>query len=313
MNINCQNTAYVGRTHLNPADVNYKLLQGEIDTLTSNLQTLQTNYDITSNGIYEDLNPLTWLINTEITPGTIIPVPTPAITNTYIYNSNILGEIRFWVKSTSDFVIQFPTGVPDYSVKIDIDGKLKLYYTYDPFINLTWGNGWIDAANMLVGAAADSFNQGSAIAALEGEVVALDIILTNKIAALVAAIDAILAENACLLNTPAEAEDLAGTMQLIENAFSLPDGKSALSAAYNNLKEFARTRNTGFLNEATTNISAFINNNAATAFIVGVGGVAVGIAYGILQNAVMNNFINIKMTDAIENNSNLTSNQRREL
>ena len=227
MNINCQNSAYVGRTHLNPADVNYKLLQGEIDTLTSNLQTLQTNYDITSNGIYEDLNPLTWLINTEITPGTIIPVPTPAITNTYIYNSNILGEIRFWVKSTSDFVIQFPIGVPDYRVKIDIDGKLKLYYTYDPFINLTWGNGWIDAANMLVGAAADSVNQGSAIAALEGEVVALDIILTNKIAALVAAIDAILAENACLLNTPAEAEDLAGTMQLIENAFSLPDGKSA--------------------------------------------------------------------------------------
>ena len=93
MNINCQNSAYVGRTHLSQDDTIHKLLQAEIDTLTLNLdttnlnlQTLQTNYDITSNGIYEDLNPLTWLINTEITPGTIIPVPTPAITNTYIYN-----------------------------------------------------------------------------------------------------------------------------------------------------------------------------------------------------------------------------------
>ena len=37
MNINCQNSAYVGRTHLNPADANYKILQGEIDVLTLNL------------------------------------------------------------------------------------------------------------------------------------------------------------------------------------------------------------------------------------------------------------------------------------
>jgi len=156
MNINCQNSAYVGRTHLTQDDTIHKLLQGEIDTLTlnlditnsnldttnSNLNLLQTNYNITSNYIDSNVKPL---INTEIIPATII---SPAITNTYIYNSNVLGEIRFWVKSTSDFVIQFPVGVPDYRVKIDIDGKLKLYYTYDPIINLTWGNGWIDAANM---------------------------------------------------------------------------------------------------------------------------------------------------------------------
>ena len=39
MNINCQNSAYVGRTHLSKDDINYKLLQGEIDTLTLNLDS----------------------------------------------------------------------------------------------------------------------------------------------------------------------------------------------------------------------------------------------------------------------------------
>ena len=42
MNINCQNSAYVGRTHLSQDDTIHKLLQGEIDTLTSNLDT--TNF-----------------------------------------------------------------------------------------------------------------------------------------------------------------------------------------------------------------------------------------------------------------------------
>ena len=196
MNINCQNSAYVGRTHLTQDDTIHKLLQGEIDTLTlnldstnsnldttnsnlgstnSNLNLLQTNYNITSNYIDSNVKPL---INTEIIPATII---SPAITNTYIYNSNVLGEIRFWVKDTNLFPVEFPIGVPDYRVKIDVDGRLKLYYTYDIAINLTWANGWIDPANMLVGAAADSVNQGSAITALQAEVIAVDTILTNKI------------------------------------------------------------------------------------------------------------------------------------
>ena len=328
MNINCQDSAYVGRTHLTQDDTIHKLLQGEIDTLTlnldstnsnldttnsnldttnSNLNILQTNYNITSNYIDSNVKPL---INTEIIPATII---SPAITNTYIYNSNVLGEIRFWVKDTNLFPVEIPIGVPDYRVKIDVDGRLKLYYTYDIAINLTWGNGWIDPANMLVGAAADSVNQGSAITALQAEVIAVDTILTNKIQALITAIDAILVSNACLLTTPVEASDLQGLMTIVENAFSIPQGRNALTSAFNNLKEFARTRNISFLSGAANNISAFINNNAGTAFVVGVGGMALGIVYGQIQNAIMNNYINITMTDAIEKNSNLTSNDRREL
>ena len=51
MNINCQNSAYVGRTHLNPADANYKILQGEIDVLTLNLDTTNLNLDTTNSNL----------------------------------------------------------------------------------------------------------------------------------------------------------------------------------------------------------------------------------------------------------------------
>ena len=43
--------------------------------------------------------------------------------DTYIYNHNDLGEIRFWCKSTPDFHIDIPIGVPDYRVKIGKDGE----------------------------------------------------------------------------------------------------------------------------------------------------------------------------------------------
>jgi hypothetical protein len=337
MNIQCQNSAYVGRTHLNIEEQNYKVIQGEIDTINLNLGTLETNYDISSNELsvlgsnynitsnnldilsnnynitsnYIEYN-VKPLINIEITPGTILP-PVPTLSHTYIYNSNILGEIRFWVRSARDFIIQYPLGVPEYRTKIDVDGKLKLYYTYDFLNNATWGNGWIDPAVLIVGLSAGAVNQGSAITALQGEIVAVDVILTNKIDALVVAINAILAENACLLNTPAQASDLEGLMTNISQAFSLPQGKNALKSAFENIVQFARTRQISFLSRAGDNISAFINNNSTIGFIVGAGGVAVGIAYGFIQNGVINNQINVAMAKAIEDNSNLTSNDRRDL
>ena len=155
MNISCQNNAYVGRTHLTTGgSIDTSTIQAEIDAINSNLDTTNTNLDSTNSNlaflqvehdytvgfIDSNLTPLTYLINTEITPASIIP-PRPEIINTYIYNSNVLGEIRFWVKDTKTFPVEFPVGVPDYRVKIDVDGKLKLYYTYDILNNAAWGNG----------------------------------------------------------------------------------------------------------------------------------------------------------------------------
>ena len=285
MNINCQNTAYVGRTHLTQDDTIHKLLQAEIDTLTLNLDTLQTNYDITSNGIYEDLNPLTWLINTEITPENIIAIPPiPAIPNTYIYNSNFLGEIRFWVKDTQTFPVPYPIGVPDYRVKIDVDGKLKLYYTYDPVINLTWLNGWIDPANIIIGMIADSVNQGITIGVIQGEIVAMKQIYDAQLEALATILDATFAINGRLIR-PAQAGDISGLLDIVEQSATYATSFEAAGGAYNSISGFLTTGNIGFINSASGAINNFIGNNPATSFMLGVGGVGVSIAYGILQNA----------------------------
>jgi hypothetical protein len=92
----------------------------------------------------------------------------------YIYNSNLLGEIRFMnTTAKANFPYEYLPETPNYRVKIDVDGKLKLYYTYDILINLTWDSGWIDPANMIVGLVSDSFNQGGLITGLEVQIAGL--------------------------------------------------------------------------------------------------------------------------------------------
>ena len=49
MNINCQNIAYVGRTHA--TDTNIKLLQGGKDTLILNLDSTNSNLDTTNSNL----------------------------------------------------------------------------------------------------------------------------------------------------------------------------------------------------------------------------------------------------------------------
>ena len=104
---------------------------------------------------------------------TQLPFPIPGqypTSNIYINNSNNLGEIRFWTKSSTDFYkpgIEFPIEAPKWLVKIDIDGKLKTYYTFDPLLNSTYGSGWVDVVNSIVGLNADSVNQGTLITAVE--------------------------------------------------------------------------------------------------------------------------------------------------
>jgi hypothetical protein len=318
MNINCQNSVYVGRTHLSSGGniFDSSILQAEIDTLTSNLDItssnlsiLQTNYDITSNDIYEYLNPLTYLINTELTPATIAP-PVPDIINTYVYNSNILGEIRFWVKDTQSFPIVNPLGVPDFRVKIDVDGKLKLYYTYDPIINLTWGNGWIDPANMIIGAVADSANQGITIGVIQGEIVVIQQTIQAQLAALAEVLDQTYLQNTWLTR-PDQAENIQGLLDVVEEANTLETSMESVDSAYEAMTGFFTTGNFGFVNNTIASVNSFIANNPATSFMLGAGGVGVSIAYGIIQGQKFNDFIYGNLINSIENNSNLTSNQRR--
>jgi len=316
MNINCQNSAYVSRLNLSKDDEIHKLLQGEIDVLTanlditnSNLQELKLDYEYTSNDIYDNITPITWLINNETTPATIIP-PSPAITNTYIYNSNLLGEIRFWNINTSNFPPVIPFGVPDYRVKIDVDGKLKIYYTYDPLINLTWGNGWIDPGNMIIGLVADSANQGATIAGLQTEIIVID----TKFEALFGALEELVQSGQILTNL--DEDQLTQWAIDVGNITGSTDPQVASQSVrglFNDVSSFLTTGRTTFLNRATNAIGQFINKNPLTSFIIGAGGTAVGISYGILQNIDFNKTLSIYTSNIIQENSNLTSNQRRDL
>ena len=145
MNISCQNSAYVGRTHLSQDDTIHKLLQAEIDDLTSNLDltsnilnsniiiTSNTNYNYTSN-VRQEL----WDVNPNNNNCLIkyknyrtfddIDVTFSNINHTYVINSNFKGEIRF---STLASFSSTNDPINDYSVKIDTYGKLYVYHKYN--------------------------------------------------------------------------------------------------------------------------------------------------------------------------------------
>jgi hypothetical protein len=70
-------------------------------------------------------------------------------------------------------------GTPDYKVKIDIDGKLKLYWVYDPVINATWFSGWNDPRSMIIGLIADSVNQGVLSGGLQAEIAGVTVYVND--------------------------------------------------------------------------------------------------------------------------------------
>ena len=164
MNINCQNSAYVGRTHLNPADANYKILQGEIDVLTLNLDMASNmlkndiiasnldNYNYTTSKFNE-----LWDVNPNNNNGIIkykeyltyddIYLTYKDVNHTYLINCNIDGEIRF-----STFYSFSSTNDPvnDYSVKIDSFGKLYVYHKYN-ILQPTFTAGFYDIEGEIFG------------------------------------------------------------------------------------------------------------------------------------------------------------------
>ena len=173
------NNNFIGITHLDNAKITSNFILATSNILeqhisisnlnnsnftlgTSNI--LETHSSNFTNNLRYDINK--W-INEKEEPSLI---PSINLTHTYIYNSNLLGEIRFWCKSTKDFIVVVPVGVPDYRVKIDVDGKLKIYYTYDPAINLTFGNGWIDVANSIAALNASDANIGISLGGLEAQI-----------------------------------------------------------------------------------------------------------------------------------------------
>lgn len=83
--------------------------------------------------------------------------------NTYIYNSNLGGEIRFYNKKPPEL------NRPDYSVRINNAGYLEVYYNYNSVINGIEQDGYKNIVNEIVSSKASINLLGGFIGTLQLE------------------------------------------------------------------------------------------------------------------------------------------------
>ena len=254
-----------------------------------------SNYTkITSNIIQTNINKL---IKEEI-EHISLPIPID-LNHTYIYNSNVLGEIRFWCKSTSSFPVIIPLGVPDYRVKIDVDGKLKVYYTYDPLINLTFGNGWVDVGNSIVSLNAADANFTITIAGLEAQIQANKANLNDKIDNL---LQSLMQYN---LITETNYDSITATIRNLENITS-QGARGSVNLIYNNIRSAFLSGRTQYFQVAIDNINLAVSQNAAVGFAVGIGGAAFFAICQAIQNLGYINTVSASINEYINSNVNLS-------
>jgi hypothetical protein len=207
----------------------------------------------------------------------LLPIPA-TLNHTYISNSNIAGEIRFWCKSTSEYPVVIPLGVPDYRVKVDVDGKLKVYYTYDPLINATFGNGWVDVGNSIVGLNAADANIGAAIGALE-------IQTTNNFTFLQQEIEVLIIQlNAEDVIDDAQQASLEYSLQTFRTEFFNDITNTNVSSLLNIPRNVFNTGTTAYASRCVAAIAFKISQNPIVSSFLGIGGIAFAFAFAAGQN-----------------------------
>ena len=109
------------------------------------------------------------------------PQPT-LVYNLYLKNNNVGGEIRFLTKDAENNN-DVSNNALKYNVKIGTDGKLYLYYTYNPLISALIFSGWTDVVDYIVGNRQATINNAGAIASaitlLQAEISALETSLNS--------------------------------------------------------------------------------------------------------------------------------------
>lgn len=263
--------------------------------ITSNiLENHSSNY--TSNLKYN----INQLINEE-TEHNLLPIPYD-LKHTYIYNSNDLGEIRFYCESYKDFPVFIPVGVPDYRVKIGVDGKLKVYYTYDPAINLTFANGWVDVANSIVALNASDANIGASLAGLGASIASNYSYFEQKINSLLFGLKSL-----GILND----NNIKGLQERFSKfKYETFPTNSSVALIFDDIKEFFRTGVSNFLERATNNLTLRITQNPGASFFLGLGGLAFAGATSAIQNMEYLEIISSILNSNITSNSNLTPQRR---
>jgi hypothetical protein len=292
--------------NLNPIDFNY--IDGEniypiqeyIDNITIDTNTIISNNSVYSsnytNALRIDINKL---IN-EQNENILLPSPT-TLKHTYITNSNLAGEIRFWLASTP---ISFPN-IPIYRTKIDLDGKLKIYYIFDPLINLTWGSGWLDIAVQIVSLQAATANLNIAITGVEAQVQFNYNVLQEQIYSLTLGL-----EEELLIDTATRAR-LDTELNNIRTSYTVNEGTQALNVLWTDIRQLNFTRILSTIPRVQNYISYRVSQNAYIGFALGIGGTVFGLWYGMYVSQQEQNLANSLVNQQISSNNNLTSNQKR--
>ena len=322
-NNNLFNTnTFIGTTHQDYFKISSNALSTQIN-ITSNILEQHLNY--TSNILEQHLNYTSNILDirasnfTTTTSNLILarydpmiekryeltslPFPIPGsypTSNIYISNSNYLGEIRFWNSSSSNFYtpgIPFPIEAPDYLVKIDLDGKLKTYYTYDPLLNATYGSGWVDVVDSIVGLNADSVNQGTLITTIEVQLTADIANLQAQISQLVV----IFMEEGII--TDEQQTIIENELQQIAVGETLGVSRTSMDYLFYLFWQYSKDFATYRLQKVADLIALKIAQNPATAFFLGVGTAAFGFIYALQDSMRHNQFLASTVNNRRKKNS----------
>ena len=335
-NILLNNNNFIGTTHNDTSKSTSNFIIGTSNILeqhssnytkaTSNiLEQHSSNY---TNILRHDVNK--W-INEEVEHITL-PIETDII-NTYVYNSNIAGEIRFKnrAKDADLSHLMFPSGTPDYKVKISVDGKLRLYYIYNPVINATWMSGWIEPMDILIGLVADSTNQGISIAASDiliaglgvdvngcienitlldaGLIDANDkiIILFEEIAKLEKDILTILGEDISPIEEAQNTLNWGSSTSLVQPQQATQELRNLNSRLTLSSTTFRVSR----LSQMSNEFIVAATQSPIIAGALGYGFAGISVVYGLLQNDAFNTYFERILKKYLELNSNLPSEKKK--
>jgi hypothetical protein len=339
-NILLNNNNFIGSTHNDTSKSTSNFIIGTSNILEQHISISNinnSNFTIATSNILEqhssnytnilrhDVNK--W-INEEVEHITS-PIPTDII-HTYIYNSNISGEIRFKNKINVD--LGDLAGFPDYKVKISVDGKLRLFYTYNPIINATWMTGWIEPMDILIGLIADSANQGISIGAADILIAGLGVdvsgciesisildaglldandkivILFGEIKKLEADILTILGEEGTtLLEETENISDWGSTLSSVQPAQATQELQNLSSSVVQASGNFRISRISQMANEFTF----AVNQNPITSAALGYGMAGVSVVFGIIQGVVLDNYYNGILKKYLQQNSNLSNEKKK--
>jgi len=275
-----------------------------LNTNIINVNTNSSNYTRnTSNAILARYDPMIETKSEDI----LLPIPA-TLKHTYINNSNVLGEIRFWCKDTQSFPVIIPTGVPDYRVKIDVDGKLKVYYTYDPLINLTFGNGWVDVGNSIAALNASDANLGAAIGALEIQTTTNFNLLQEEIEVL------ILQLNCEDVIDDAQQASLEYSLQTFRTEYFNDITNTNVSALLNIPRNIFNTGTTAYASRCLAATAYRISQNPLVVSFLGIGGIAFTFAFAGGQNLAFGNYyLNQLKKEFTNSNVNTTPTRKLEV